>query len=271
MISGRVGDYKELSQFRDLSDFNNNYEQWMLDVKESFTRAELVALRRLVRFSASIPGICFAKIGTVVAATHQHDGIGISRSTFKRMVNTAIEVGLLVVHSTFKRGKQSHNVYVFNRYNSTVERNVEVSAPSEPPKEEQLNQPNKTSNLLKLSTLKDKDIRTVDTERKISSSNILPSFVNKQFATKAGIYFHNNEITELYRIGYIHAKMTELHSETLLDVLDEGLALLVSKLKRQRNKIKNIMGFWNGICKKLCKKYWIIDTFDEVGLGSDQT
>ncbi|MGX2959517.1 hypothetical protein JNUCC23_09640 [Peribacillus sp. JNUCC 23] len=135
MKSGHISQFTHLSQFTSLIDFNNHFEQHMVDYKASFTKGELVALRRLVRFSASIPGICNAKIQTIVAATHTNESTGISRSTFKRMLNKAVELGLLVIHNTFKNGKLGHSVYVFNRYQSGQEESVKLRSPNVPLKE----------------------------------------------------------------------------------------------------------------------------------------
>ncbi|MBA2876883.1 hypothetical protein [Thermaerobacillus caldiproteolyticus] len=38
MRSGNIEQFKHLSQFRDLKDFNNNIEQWMIDLKSKFTK-----------------------------------------------------------------------------------------------------------------------------------------------------------------------------------------------------------------------------------------
>lgn len=90
MQSGNIEQYKRLTQFRDLKSFNNHFEQWMTDLKDKFTKSETIALKRLVRFSASIPGVCYAKIQTMVAATHKLSEMGgISRSSFERMVRKA--------------------------------------------------------------------------------------------------------------------------------------------------------------------------------------
>ncbi|WP_273381590.1 hypothetical protein [Symbiobacterium thermophilum] len=146
MRSGNIEQFKHLSQFRDLKDFNNNIEQWMIDLKSKFTKSELIALKRLIRFSAKVVGVCNAKIATIVSATHEKDGMGISRSTFKRMVTKAKAFGLLTVYETVrKNGSQSSNLYVFNRY--PVKEDVSFSQTIELPKEEKLNCP-KTSNLL---------------------------------------------------------------------------------------------------------------------------
>ncbi|MCB5235887.1 hypothetical protein [Niallia circulans] len=138
MQQGNILTFTHLSQFKDIKDFNNSIEQWMLDLKSKFTKSELIALKRLIRFSAKVAGICNAKICTIVSATHENDGIGISRSTFKRMLIKAKKFGLLAVHEAVrKNGSTSSNVYVFNRF----------CGQSEPSKSEKLNHHNKTNNV----------------------------------------------------------------------------------------------------------------------------
>lgn len=141
MKSGNIEQFQHLSQFADVQDFNNNIEQWMIDVKEKFSKSELIALKHLIRFCAKVVGVSNAKIGTITAATYK-DGHGISRSTFKRMVLKAKRFGMLIVHETErKNGSQSSNLYVFQLY--------------ELPKIEKLNCP-QSSNLSKTSNQNNK-------------------------------------------------------------------------------------------------------------------
>ncbi|MFC6603860.1 hypothetical protein ACFQDF_23910 [Ectobacillus funiculus] len=152
MKSGNIEQFQNLSQFVDVQDFNNNIEQWMTDVKEKFSKSELIALKRLIRFCAKVTGVSNAKIGTITAATYK-DGHGISRSTFKRMILKAKIFGMLIVHETErKNGSQSSNLYVFQRY--------------ELPKAKKLNHP-KASNLSKTNNQNNKkrnsDINKQDT------------------------------------------------------------------------------------------------------------
>jgi hypothetical protein len=71
----------------------------------------------------------------------------LSRSTFKRMILKAKQIGIFTVYETErKNGSQSSNLYVFNHFPT-----------SEPPKQESMNRPNKTINLLK--TEKDQKIK----------------------------------------------------------------------------------------------------------------
>ena len=89
----------------------------LLECKREFTKGELVGLKRLVRFSAKIPGVCNDKIDTILKAIHEeYKNNGISRSTFKRRIQKAIGIGIITVYETErKNGSQSSNLYIFNR------------------------------------------------------------------------------------------------------------------------------------------------------------
>jgi len=137
--SAKIEEYEEYSQFKSLQEFNCHLEQWMDGHKGEFSKGELIGLKRLVRFAAKVPGVCHAKIGTVLKAIHEefHDN-GISRSTFKRMIQKASKIGIFTVYETErKNGSQSSNLYVFNRFPG-----------NEPPAPQKLDHP-ETSILLK--------------------------------------------------------------------------------------------------------------------------
>ncbi|WP_342431573.1 hypothetical protein [Neobacillus sp. FSL H8-0543] len=138
--SGNIKGFEQYSQFTSLKEFNTNMEMWMVEHKLEFTKGELVGLKRLVRFAAKNPGVCNAKIGTILKAINQeYQDNGISRSTFKRMIQRAKEMGIITVHETErKNGSQSSNLYVFNRFPK-----------NEPPKQEEMNHQYKTINLSK--------------------------------------------------------------------------------------------------------------------------
>ncbi len=137
--SGAIQQFDGFSQFSSLKEFNHHMENWLLEYKHEFSKGERLGLKRLVRFSAKIPGVCNAKIGTLLKAIHEeYHEHGISRSTFKRMVLKAKEFGILTIHETErKNGSQSSNLYVFNRFSQ-----------NEPPKPEEMDHP-KTINLSK--------------------------------------------------------------------------------------------------------------------------
>lgn len=99
--SGAMEQYSSYSQFSSLSEFNSHMEMWLLEYKNEFTKGEVMGLKRLIRFAAKYPGVCHAKIGTVLKAIHEeYNEHGISRSTFKRMLSKAKALGILAIHET---------------------------------------------------------------------------------------------------------------------------------------------------------------------------
>jgi hypothetical protein len=109
---------KPCSQFTNLKDFQSHLEIVLLEYRGTFSKGELIGLRQLARFSANIPGVCNAKIGTILEAIHdEYYNNGISRSTFKRMTLKAKKLGLLSIYETKRKdGSQSSNIYIFNRF-----------------------------------------------------------------------------------------------------------------------------------------------------------
>lgn len=248
MKQNNIESFKHLSQFKDIKDFNNNIEQWMVDVKSKFTKSELVGLKRLIRFCAKVAGVSNAKIATITKATHELDQYAISRSTFKRMTSKAQSLGLLTMYETErKNGSKSSNVYVFNRFCSQVE----------PSNDEQLNHP-KTSNS-QANNIKNKDIRTHEHVRN-DQPKVISNFVNKSFANYAAYFFPVKQIEELYRISYIHSKLFKLTSEDLQAASEEALRVLVAKIKKRN--VESVNGYFNGIVKRIFRKYQLNNMFD---------
>lgn len=244
MQQNNIESFKHLSQFKDIKDFNNNIEQWMVDVKTKFTKSELVGLKRLIRFCAKVAGVSNAKIATITKATHELDQYAISRSTFKRMTSKAQSLGLLSIHETErKNGSQSSNIYVFNRF--------------EPLKNEQLNH-HKTI-YFQTNNIKDKDIRTEKPVRN-DQPKVISNFVNRSFVNYAAYFFPVEQIEELYRISYIHSKLFKLSSEDLQTASKEALRVLVAKIKKR--SVESVNGYFNGIVKKIFKKYQLNNMFN---------
>lgn len=265
MQSGNIANFKELSNFSDLKDFNNSFEQWMLDVKKQFTKSELVALKRLVRFSAKVAGICNAKIGTITKATHELDGAGISRSTFKRMVCKAKELGLLSVHETVrKNGSKSSNVYSFNRYKDSLQQ------ASEPSKVEKLNQP-QTDNLSKTNKQNIKDIRTDEViDSQIEELPLDASFVSETvpaaFVDFAKCFYNNAKvIEEFWRCVTISARKHKV-TEGITDTAIKAFKALVRKVKF--STVTSTYGFYWGILNKKFKALHLKDMFNNWWEGS---
>lgn len=252
MQQGNILNFKQLSQFKDLKDFNNNIEQWMLDLKDRFTKAELIALKRLIRFSAKVAGVCNAKIGTIVSATHENDGIGISRSSFKRMILKAKEYNLLTVHEAVRtNGSKSSNVYVFNR----------LCVDAEPSKKEKLNQ-HKTINLSKTSN-QNNNIRTenviesLEIKQQTLDASFVGEHVPEKFVNFVSYFFNDtNKIEEYWKLVKISAELNKV-SDNIVETAIIAFKLLVRKIKL--GKVTNAFGYYYGILNKKFKKEYLIN------------
>ncbi|WP_393960310.1 hypothetical protein [Priestia megaterium] len=253
MQSGNIEGFKQLSQFRDTKDFNNHIEQWMTEIKKQFTKSELVALKRLIRFSAKIVGVCNAKIGTVVSATYQKDGAGISRSTFKRMTTKAKELGLLHIHETLrKNGSQSANIYVFNRF--------------ELPKEENLNHPktnilSKTNNQINNNIRKEKKSFTEYHEKELSKAKEQPldytytaKYVPAKFVQVVKPYFNCAvTIEDLWRSVFLDTRKLHLDKEIITGTAMDAFKQTIRSYKL--GKIKTtLVKYFTGTIKKMIDK-----------------
>jgi GNAT superfamily N-acetyltransferase len=109
---------EELSQFDCLEEFHTTIFNWLVERKFIFTRSELVGFRWLVLMADATPGVCYVKIEDILNAIHEeYNGNGISRATFRRMLNKAKQLGIVTVLETARtqNGSQDRNIYVFNR------------------------------------------------------------------------------------------------------------------------------------------------------------
>lgn len=241
--------FEQFSQFTSLKEFNTHMEMWLLEHKHDFSKGELVGLKRLVRFAAKFPGVCNAKIGTMLKAIHkEYNDNGISRSTFKRMILKAKDLGVITVYETEREnGSQSSNLYVFNRF-----------PVSEPPKEETMNHPKETTNLLK--TEKDQKIKKRKEEPSELDYTYVSDRVPQPFVQLVKYFFPEAKtIEEFWRTAKITAyrNLWENDPDVILEVAIESFKQLIRKLKFNRN-IKNLFAYFYGISdKKFCDRFYV--------------
>jgi hypothetical protein len=116
--SGAVQQFEQFSQFQSLTEFHHHMEMWLVNYKQDFSKGELVGFKKLVLFTAEIPGVGHAKIETILNTIHaQYLDHEISRDTFKRMLGKAKRLGILTIYETERvNGSQDSNLYIFNRF-----------------------------------------------------------------------------------------------------------------------------------------------------------
>ncbi|WP_394138265.1 hypothetical protein [Cytobacillus oceanisediminis] len=254
--SGSVDQFETFSQFKNLQEFNSHLEMWLAVNKDKFSKGELVGLKRLARFAAKIPGVSNAKIGTVLKAIHEeYNGNGISRSTFKRMIIKASEIGIFTVHETErKNGSQSSNLYIFNRFPS-----------SEPPNEEKLDHPNKTINLSKTNKNQRNNKRSkTDIDHTFTSDRVPNAFVDvvKYFFPDA------KSIEEFWKMTTIAAykNNSEQDKTQMLDTAIHSFKQLIRKMKS--SPVSKPIAYFYGILNKKLEELYFKDLF-EMGFSAD--
>ncbi|MEH7110424.1 hypothetical protein [Bacillus sp. JJ1764] len=258
--SGMIQGFEQFSQFHSLKEFNTHLEMWLSDYKKEFSKGELVGLKRLARYTAKVPGVSNAKIGTVLKAIHEeyHDN-GISRSTFKRMIIKAKTIGILTVYETErKNGSQSSNLYIFNRYPT-----------NEPPKDDQMNHHKETIGLTKtnkqyINNRKDDHInqiqqlailtKEVDINHTFVGDHVPQSFVDQIK------YFYSDvkTIEEYWRMVYIAAwrNNCEERLDWMVETANQAFRLLIRKIKLTRGVKNPIAYFYKIVLEKLCILYY---------------
>jgi hypothetical protein len=249
--SGNVKGFEHFSQFSSLKVFNIHFEMWLLEYKKDFSKSELVGLKRLVRFAAKIPGVCNAKIGTILKAINEeyHDN-GISRSTFKRMILKAKEIGILTTHETErKNGSQSSNLYVFNRFPS-----------NEPPKEEKLNRLNKTINPSKTNNQKIK--KRTETPPELDHT-FVSDRVPQDFVQLVKYFYSDAKtIEEYWKMAKIAAYRNICEEKTeVLEIAIQSFKQLVNKIKT--TKVKNPIAYFYGIADAKFQSFYYQELFEE--------
>ncbi|WP_059170473.1 hypothetical protein [Bacillus sp. FJAT-27445] len=233
--TGKIEKFSQYSNFNDLKEFNNHFEQWILLYKKNFTKGELTGIKRLARFCAKVPGVSNAKIATVLKAINEDNkGNVISRSTFKRMIQKAIALGVMTVYETErKNGSQTSNLYSFNRFQQ-----------NEPPKAGILNQPETGIPLKqKNKELKERIAESQPFNRSVSKS------IPQQFVEIVSSFFPQAKtIEEYWRMTKIAAYRNcyENEKETVLEYAIQAFMEMARKLSI-RNAIQNPIAYFYGI------------------------
>ena len=207
-------EFKHYSQFKSLKDFNNQYEMWMADYKHQFTATEYIALNRLRKYCASVWGVSNAMIRTILEAIEERDcPVGVSRSTFKRMIVKAKRIGLVeVIELEREDGSQSSNLYVFQRYEPVgiVSNENTIEPPTKNSKQPQTAPVKETIvkqlNHHKAFNLSSKAIIT----RTSLDQSYIPNYVPSDFVNATIPFFGAKEICQLWqrvKTAYKHSKL----------------------------------------------------------------
>lgn len=260
LVAGNIRNFKLFSQFNDIEDFNNNIEAFLAEHKKDFTKSELIAFKRLVRYSAKVKGVANAKIGTLLKTINKKtNGFGISRSTFERMLRKAKKFGILQVLNTKKatgKGK-GHNVYVFNCWlktkidvfkieNLTYLKNGEILDGK------QSQEPFSKGKLVSLETNNIKNNNNVDVTK--LDYRFVSSSVPEAFVEAVRPFFDRAVEIEKFWNRFVIAvrKWTEYKAS---DLVDNIAIKAFRQLVRKHNKVKNYYAFYFVTVRNMLQNY----------------
>jgi hypothetical protein len=251
MKSGNIQQFKHLSQFSTLQDFNTTIKQFLSLHQSDFTKSELIAFKHLTRFSAKVPGVCNARIGKLVAACHKN-GETISRSSFERMIAKAKKLGILTVHHTIrKEGGMAHNVFIFHHFDGApsekLKERVQPETPAAP-KSDQPKSPPETSSYK--TNLKDKNHRYSNVDLQELDHTFVPSTVPKTFLETVKPFFRKaKDIYNLWQRVMIAYRRYQINEpiEQLLETIIKAFKETVFQYKRGTIKTTFFQYFYGTI------------------------
>ncbi|WP_216829780.1 hypothetical protein [Alkalihalobacterium elongatum] len=269
MKSGRIEQYKKYSKFTNLEEFNVSNKKALEIHGHHFTKGEKIAFDVLTHFSVKVLGVCNARICKLVQACQNTKG-GISRSTFERMLRKAKALGIIsTIHTIRETGGYAHNVYIFNRFDTTTNEKLTSRNNSRNPNLPIADKGKKQQETLlaETKTLKDKDLRQEKTVNKINPINkmmdtdeldhtYVPDFVPTPFIKAVHPFFKGaKEICGLWnraQIAYRSACFPETTCiNSLLPTIVQAFKHTVFRYKQNRIKSSFIPYFYGTMSNML--------------------
>lgn len=257
LVAGRIENFKDFSKFSSIKEFNNTIEMFLAEHKKDFTKGELVAFKRLVRFSAKYAGVANAKIGTLLKAINEKlKGFGVSRSTFERMLRKAKDLGIVTIENTSKsRGGKGHNVYIFNTIDVLKERKLTYCESPEKPcesKAEGTYFERETSILLETSKKKN-----LNTRKDVPlDSTFTASYVPKEFVQAVKPFFDQAAtIEDLWKSVFLDTKaIKNIVDPELITYTAIGAFKQAIRAYKKGNIRTTLAAFFTGTFKNLMDK-----------------
>ncbi|WP_026679433.1 hypothetical protein [Fictibacillus gelatini] len=251
MRAGKIENFKLLSEFQTVEEFNSTIRRFLQDHRGEFTKGELLAFHHLTKFSIKVIGVCNAKIGTLVSSCLSDKG-GVSRSTFERMLRKAKKLGILSIHHALRqKGGFAHNLFVFHQYDRASKEKLTEPARTEKPggtrAERKFSQPETTSletnkKIIKTNTLRLNGIDAADPDYTYLPDDIPKEFIHavKPFFTRAiEIYSLWQKVRMAYR-----SFSFEQHLEELVDQAIYAFKVTVFQYKCGRIKTSFVQYFY---------------------------
>ncbi len=269
LITGRIENFKEYSNFRDLKDFNNNIEMFLAEYKKCFTESECILFKRLTKYCAKVKGVANASIREILRGIKEKDfKYGFSESTFHRMKRKAIKLGILeIVPTNRKNGSQSTNLWIFKRFQNndtprTKQEQVELA-------------PQKKKDFRRLTPLKTRNISFKTNnhfkERKIEFNHTYTAkYVPSKFVQTVKPYYDNAVVIEdFWKSVFLDTRKVTgiVDNETITETAIDAFKQSIRRYKA--GKVKNtLVQYFTGTFKKMMDSIITKNLIETEGLAA---
>lgn len=227
--------YQNLSTFSDIEELNKAVRHYKEKFKDKLTKSALAVLGQLHRFSAKYIGCSFRSKGNIA------ETLNISRRTVIRACQVLEDLGIIKQYE-MKRSKdmqQTSNAIVIQP----------VVTQDKPKTEEECHTKTKPNS----KTNNNKDIR---------NQSVPVNHFPNEFLKQASFYFPEDQCRELNKIRLIHTRINKLSSESSIRASVGALKITISKVKC--GKVKRIMGYFDGVIRKIFKQQRVNSMFINV-------
>ncbi|GIN93281.1 hypothetical protein J22TS1_43320 [Siminovitchia terrae] len=239
---------KQLKTFEDKHELDNTVRSFLYHFKHEITPSAALTLKTLSRYAVKIPGVCWAKVGTLAQI------IGKASRTIQRALKQLEYLGIIERIKTIrKEGGYGHPVIVINKMSHLVlPDNVTSGVTSEmSPRQESRKlceakdeQPKKEpeTKIFKTKSFREKknDIRNPDTEQIRLDETFVDKRVPKEFIEQAKYGFNAIEIDKLWNRVRIAMKKINY---TIMNETEISIDALKQTIKRYKeNSIRKEFG-----------------------------
>lgn len=289
-----INQFKSYSEFKTKDEFNSNNEMFLASHKEDFSPTEYIAFKRLMRVSCNVKegvfGVTFISINRLVEYINEYDlqATGISRSTVKRMIKKAKDLGIIkVFERAGKNGRQTSNLYVFQKFgqakpqkrkkvtDSNVKKSITIDPPQtaeeQPKKVDEVPIVQQSKNVKQLNHLDSSILFNTNNlniriekanEEILHNKNIDLEFIKpnvpEKFVRCARVFYNDALVIEEYwKMAQIAAKKisSDIAEFDLIAVAIDSFKETIRGIKINKVR-KNSFAFFYGTILKMLKKLY---------------
>lgn len=259
VLQKNIVEFKYLSQFESIKDFNNNLEAFLSIHKKDFTKSELICFKTLYCFAAKVYGVSNVSIKTLLKAIgERYSGFNVSESTFHRMRRKAVKLGVLSVKTTTrKNGSQSSNIWVFNQFLNTIDTPIQQENLSNQQSSKSGLTPPQTSKNIKTSNILNKRNQRLDYTY---TSKLVPD----SFTRLVGYFFDDFQVVEKYwsRAQIAVRKYGFNDVDLINNIAQEAFKATIRAIKVKR--VRDMYGYFYRVAESKFKAKYTGDLFLEV-------